>query len=264
VTGWERKIQEPVKDLYPSSALSDEEDSSLSNLIITSGSRPSSQSETRKPKNPWDYDIRPPTSFVERPALPTGSSSSRLSSTTRTPLHQRVSAAREASVDYSIGDRDAAKSKALGAPARQRGSTGYRPMPQSMRAVAGLVEDRIDRARREGVFDRLPGRGKPFERDANESNPFIDRTEKLMNRIVQRQGAAPPWIELQRGLQPSPFSFLLPTFSTSFDVKTVERILIFSLFVCHKQSWKPSCRPSEAVSETRGSDVAPGCSAFKC
>ena len=32
-----------------------------------------------------------------------------------------------------------------------------------------------------------------------ERNPFIAREEFLMNRIVQRNGAAPPWVELQAG-----------------------------------------------------------------
>ena len=36
-------------------------------------------------------------------------------------------------------------------------------------------------------------------RDNEQSNPFIPREEFLMNRIVQRQGAAPPWVEFQGG-----------------------------------------------------------------
>ncbi len=31
-----------------------------------------------------------------------------------------------------------------------------------------------------------------------ERNPFIAREEFLMNRIVQRNGAAPPWVDLQQ------------------------------------------------------------------
>ena len=33
----------------------------------------------------------------------------------------------------------------------------------------------------------------------DEKNPFVGREEFLMNRIVQRNGAVPPWIELQAG-----------------------------------------------------------------
>lgn len=36
-------------------------------------------------------------------------------------------------------------------------------------------------------------------RDVAESNPFISRTEFLMNRILKEQEAAPPWIEMQKG-----------------------------------------------------------------
>lgn len=39
-------------------------------------------------------------------------------------------------------------------------------------------------------------------RETAEANPFIAREEFLMNRIVQRNNAAPPWVELQTGKQP--------------------------------------------------------------
>lgn len=38
-------------------------------------------------------------------------------------------------------------------------------------------------------------------RDTAERNPFIGREEFLMNRIVRRNNAAPPWIDLQTGTQ---------------------------------------------------------------
>lgn len=41
--------------------------------------------------------------------------------------------------------------------------------------------------------------GKPLARAQEELNPFIGRDEYLMNRIVQRNGAAPPWVEVQTG-----------------------------------------------------------------
>jgi DnaJ family protein C protein 28 len=59
----------------------------------------------------------------------------------------------------------------------------------------------IQRARQEGYFRSIKGRGKPLERRIEEHNPFIAREEFLMNRIVQRQGAAPPWVEIQGELQ---------------------------------------------------------------
>ncbi|KAH9071613.1 hypothetical protein EDB83DRAFT_260474, partial [Lactarius deliciosus] len=57
------------------------------------------------------------------------------------------------------------------------------------------------RARREGLFRSIRGRGRPLERNSEEHNPFIARDEFLLNRIVRRQGAAPPWVEVQGGLE---------------------------------------------------------------
>jgi hypothetical protein len=95
-----------------------------------------------------------------------------------------------------------------------------------MKGWAGLVEERIEvrrilgdssqfpylspthpslsptqRARLEGHFRAIKGRGKPLERSSEEHNPFIAREEFLMNRIVQRQGAAPQWVEVQGELE---------------------------------------------------------------
>ena len=55
------------------------------------------------------------------------------------------------------------------------------------------------RSRAQGVFNNIEGRGKPMVINNDEKNPFIGREEFLMNRIVQRNGAAPPWVELQAG-----------------------------------------------------------------
>jgi len=54
-------------------------------------------------------------------------------------------------------------------------------------------------ARAQGIFNDIKGRGKPVFISNDEKNPFIGREEFLMNRIVQRNGAAPPWVELQTG-----------------------------------------------------------------
>ncbi|KAJ7212588.1 hypothetical protein GGX14DRAFT_542554 [Mycena pura] len=58
-----------------------------------------------------------------------------------------------------------------------------------------------------GLFAAAKGRGKPIVRTADESTPFIAREEFLMNRIVRRNGATPPWVELQGALQPMPHPF---------------------------------------------------------
>ena len=72
----------------------------------------------------------------------------------------------------------------------------------------------IQRARSKGVFNGVKGRGKPLVRMQEESNPFIAREEFLMNRIVQRNGAAPPWVEVQAGKNPRLLLFVVQTLIT--------------------------------------------------
>ena len=69
-------------------------------------------------------------------------------------------------------------------------------------AVSHSVSIRIffmKNARVQGRFNNIKGQGKPIVTTNDENNPFIGREEFLMNRIVQRNGAAPPWVELQAG-----------------------------------------------------------------
>ena len=54
-------------------------------------------------------------------------------------------------------------------------------------------------ARKAGLFNTIKGRGQPLAQSIEERNPFITREEFLMIRIVQRNGAAPPWVEIQGG-----------------------------------------------------------------
>jgi DnaJ family protein C protein 28 len=119
----------------------------------------------------------------------------------------RLTNARESSLDYRIG-------KIATAPGDPR---MHRANPVGIKGWTSLVEERIEvrrpskilayglntftlqRARNEGYFRSVKGRGKPIAREIEQSNPFIPREEFLMNRIVQRQGAAPPWVEIQGG-----------------------------------------------------------------
>ena len=43
-------------------------------------------------------------------------------------------------------------------------------------------------------------RGKAIERDARADNPFLNTTEYIMNKMIQRQDIVPPWIEKQQEL----------------------------------------------------------------
>jgi aarF domain-containing kinase len=77
---------------------------------------------------------------------------------------------------------------------------GQKGSASGLRAWAGLVEERIQRARESGFLKPTVGIGKPIPRDPEAGNPHIESGELLMNRIVKRQGALPPWIELQNNL----------------------------------------------------------------
>ncbi|KAF9516784.1 hypothetical protein BS47DRAFT_1340417 [Hydnum rufescens UP504] len=103
---------------------------------------------------------------------------------------------------------------------RSQISHRMQPNPVSIKAWASLTEERHERARSKGQFDNLRGRGKPFVRDANEANPFIPTEEFLMNRIIQRNGAAPPWIEIQQEMDAS-----LSAFRRSLQASWVRRVI---------------------------------------
>ncbi|TGO85859.1 hypothetical protein BPOR_0357g00050 [Botrytis porri] len=82
---------------------------------------------------------------------------------------------------------------------KERFSPGARPMPNSIRGLAALANERIEDAIARGQFKNIP-RGKTIERDARADNPFIDTTEYIMNKMIQRQDIVPPWIEKQQEL----------------------------------------------------------------
>ncbi|KAG6919766.1 hypothetical protein DXG01_001605 [Tephrocybe rancida] len=105
----------------------------------------------------------------------------------RTEHVGRLARAKETTLDYRLGIRGSAG-----------GSGGQRQIiPVSMKGWTNLVEDKIEKARKAGLFQNVKGRGKPLISSTEEFNPFIAREEFLMNRIVQRNGAAPPWVEIQ-------------------------------------------------------------------
>jgi len=107
----------------------------------------------------------------------------------------RLTNAKESTLDYRLG---------MNRPNAQK---QMRPNPISLRGWTGLIEDKIQKARNAGLFNRVSGRGKPLVRQIEDSNPFIAREEFLMNRIVQRNGAAPPWVEVQGELESAVTSF---------------------------------------------------------
>jgi len=72
--------------------------------------------------------------------------------------------------------------------------------PGNLREYTNLVDEKIRFARASGSFDNLPGRGKPLP----EERPlFVDNTEFLLNRIVQRNGGTAAWVDREKEIQDS-------------------------------------------------------------
>lgn len=69
------------------------------------------------------------------------------------------------------------------------------------RGAAALAERRIQEAFQSGAFAHNSLRGKEMPYDSAWNSPHLGTEEFLMNRIVRRQGAAPPWVELNAAVQ---------------------------------------------------------------
>ncbi|KAI9733784.1 MAG: hypothetical protein M1818_007051 [Claussenomyces sp. TS43310] len=82
---------------------------------------------------------------------------------------------------------------------KDRFTPAARAMPNSLRGLQALANERIEDAIARGQFKNIP-RGKDVQRDTRSDNPFIDTTEYIMNKMIQRQDIVPPWIEKQQEL----------------------------------------------------------------
>lgn len=91
---------------------------------------------------------------------------------------------------------------------KERFTAGARPVPASIQGLAALANERIEDAIARGQFKNIPrGKGTNIERDYTASSPFLDTTEYFMNKIIQKQGIVPPWIEKQQELVKSAATF---------------------------------------------------------
>ena len=61
-----------------------------------------------------------------------------------------------------------------------------------------IVEERIQKAQREGKFENLPGSGKPLE---GKSNPSVSEELRLAYKILKNADCIPPEIELKREIK---------------------------------------------------------------
>src|SRR4051794_34304047 len=65
----------------------------------------------------------------------------------------------------------------------------------SQRTFHSILEQRIAAAEAEGLFENLPGAGRPLQLDDDSMVPEEDR---VGYRLLKGSGFAPPWIELQK------------------------------------------------------------------
>jgi DnaJ family protein C protein 28 len=61
-----------------------------------------------------------------------------------------------------------------------------------------LVERKIREAQKQGLFDDLPGKGKPLDLS---DNPFLDPSWRTAYKLLQDHGFAPEWIELDKEIR---------------------------------------------------------------
>ena len=113
----------------------------------------------------------------------------------------RLANARDKASTYEIA-KDSGLSEEEREKFRQGMKARFQPGARAVDGIKGLTSlanERIEDAIARGQFKNLP-RGKPLERDHNASSPFIDTTEYLLNKMIQKQDIVPPWIEKQQEL----------------------------------------------------------------
>ncbi|CZT46037.1 uncharacterized protein RSE6_06412 [Rhynchosporium secalis] len=113
---------------------------------------------------------------------------------------ERLANARDKTSIYSISKDSQMSDKEreqMRRDLKDRFGPGVGTMPTSFRGLAALANERIEDAIARGQFKNIP-RGKAIVRDARADNPFIDTTEYIMNKMIQRQDIVPPWIEKQQ------------------------------------------------------------------
>jgi DnaJ family protein C protein 28 len=67
-----------------------------------------------------------------------------------------------------------------------------------MSAVERGVEAIIQKAIREGIFDDLPGKGKPLDL---KENPFVGKDWQLAFHMLEQQGFALPWMDKRNEIE---------------------------------------------------------------
>ncbi|KAG8374188.1 hypothetical protein BUALT_Bualt11G0105100 [Buddleja alternifolia] len=118
-----------------------------------------------------------------------GRSASSSSSSSSPKANKKVSSDRLASVIDTVNDRKL--------PPELR---GQRNNVRSETDIINVVEQRVWHAMEEGQFENLPGKGKPLDLT---SNPHADPAEDTLYRILNKNGCAPEWVELNKEIRNS-------------------------------------------------------------
>ncbi|GAA5945278.1 hypothetical protein JCM10213_001508 [Rhodosporidiobolus nylandii] len=160
------------------------------------------EDEPARPLFPWEYTYKAPAHYnpapgyraPRNPLMGPSVKSKEVAAARRAggAKKARLASALEKTLDYRGGVRPGEREGALEAERHDASMMG------PMAAWGGIVENRILQAQREGLFRNVKGRGKPLPKDDAESNPFISRTDFLINRIMKEQDTAPPWVEMQK------------------------------------------------------------------
>ncbi|XP_020876515.1 dnaJ homolog subfamily C member 28 isoform X3 [Arabidopsis lyrata subsp. lyrata] len=75
---------------------------------------------------------------------------------------------------------------------------GRRDFVRSETDIINVVEQRIWHSMEEGHFENLPGKGKPLNLH---TNPHADPAEDTLYRILNKNGVAPEWVELNKEIR---------------------------------------------------------------
>ncbi|XP_013629469.1 PREDICTED: dnaJ homolog subfamily C member 28 [Brassica oleracea var. oleracea] len=75
---------------------------------------------------------------------------------------------------------------------------GRRDFVRSETDIINVVEQRIWHSMEEGQFENLPGKGKPLNLH---TNPHADPAEDTLYRILNKNGFAPEWVELNKDIR---------------------------------------------------------------
>ncbi|KAF3902655.1 hypothetical protein ABW20_dc0105771 [Dactylellina cionopaga] len=140
-----------------------------------------------------------PGTSTRRTSLPTN-----LAPMRRLSKNERIVSARDRAGSYPLlkkaeSELNDEEKEARSRMFRERFEPAARAMPATVQGLTALANEKIEEAISRGLFKNLP-KG-PIEEDHHAGSPFIDTTEYILNRMIQRQEIVPPWIEKQQELQ---------------------------------------------------------------